>query len=194
MKENKVGTTGTRVLFCLPSLSSDTCHGVVKVYQSRPVCEHVKRCLKLLEPAGDVGARILYADEKTKPETMAEENMGPSMSVSTWPEDYAIQLRRIVCILRKYSIIHRDLNWNNFVVDESTGRIYVIDLGDAFVWQGGMWNLQNYRRHNLVNLFNIWWKHHDEQEQLDDLIDKIAAKLRKPYNVRRIWKTPKVLE
>jgi hypothetical protein len=197
MKENKVGTTGNRVLLCSPSLSSSssdttTCYGVVKVYKSRSVCEHVKRCLQLLQQptAGDVGARILYADFKTKPNTMAEENMGPTMSISSWPEDYEIQLRRIVCMLRTHYIIHRDLNWQNFVVDETTGRIYVIDLGDAFVWQGGVWNLENYRRHNLVNLFNIWWKHHDEQEQLDDLIDKIARLRKQAAYVGRIWKAP----
>jgi RIO-like serine/threonine protein kinase len=190
MKENKVGTTGNRVLVCPASRSSDKCQGVVKVYRSLAVCNHVKRCLKMLEHmAGDVGARLLYAGDNTKPNTMAEENMGPTMSISSWPDDYATQLRRIVCILRKHRIIHRDLNWQNFVVDETTGRIYVIDLGDAFVWQGGVWNLDNYKSRNLVNLFNIWWKHHDEQEQLDDLIAKIA-RLRKTANGNRIWKAP----
>jgi len=208
MIPNKVGTTGNQVFVCpankqqknSTAADDDTteCRGVVKVYRSRAVYHHVKRCLLLLaeDTTSYVTSPILYADDASA--TMVEANAGPAMSISTWPDDFEPQLRRIMCLLRRQHMIHRDLNWQNFVVDETTGRIYIIDFGDAFVWQsqpgdteeeGGAWrNWQNYQRRNLVNLFNIWWKQHDEQQQLEDLIAKI--KFQRKRNKTRIWKAP----
>jgi serine/threonine protein kinase len=170
MEEITVGTTGNRILHCPSHYTYGIpCRGVLKVYRHTSVYQHVKRCLTLLETVG-IGARILYADDATA--TMVEEDMGRvTMMNAPIPLDYDVQLRRIRCLLQEHSILHRDLNWRNFLVDKGTGKVTIIDFGDAFVWHGGgVWNRQNYSYRNVVNLFNIWWRSHDEDASLERMI------------------------
>jgi hypothetical protein len=147
MVPNRVGTTGNQVFLCDGGVSLP-CRGVVKIYRWRHVYRHVKRCHKLLEGLGIV-PRILFTDDDRK--LMVEENLGRTISSSLLPPDFEVQLRRLLCILHNHKVIHRDLNWQNVVVDEQTGKVYLIDLGDAFVWG-------NLMLRNVINLFNIWWK------------------------------------
>ena len=158
MVPNHVGTTGNQVFLC-PAVDNAAsapprCRGVVKIYRWKHVYHHVKRCHKILEPYGIV-PNILFADDESK--LMVEENLGRTISTSLLPEDFEGQLRRLLCIFRKEKIIHRDLNWQNVVVNEETGKVYLIDLGDAFVWTTDG-HRENYMLRNLINLFNIWWK------------------------------------
>jgi hypothetical protein len=188
MKEITPGTTGNRILTC-PGLHKH-CRGVAKVYRSKAVYHHVKRCLTLLKDAG-IGARILYANDETA--TMVEEDMGRvTMLNSEIPDDFDVQLWRIRCLLRHHQILHRDLTWQNIIVNKYTGKLTVIDFGDAFVWQGYSWqermwrHWENYSRRNVENLFNIWWKHYDEDGQLERLISATRPQVKGD----RLWKPP----
>jgi tRNA A-37 threonylcarbamoyl transferase component Bud32 len=181
------GTTGSKILTCRRDvkLSSEECRGVLKIYRSKSIYRHVKRCLRLLEKSG-MTSRILYTDDENK--IMVEEDLGSlTMMNSPVPFDYAPQLRRIHCILQEHSIIHRDFNFRNFIVDPSTGYIRIIDFGDAVIWQGSSRNTENFQLRNLENLFSLWWKSYDAQAELDGMVE-IADPM---IFGDRLWKPPK---
>lgn len=149
MDENEFGTTGNRILTCRQH-NVHFCRGVVKIYRSKAMYHQVKRCLTMLKDA-NITSRILYADDETG--TMVEEDMGEvTLMNSPVPYDYKEQLHRIQCILQQHSIIHRDFNFRNFIANQVTGKINIIDFGDAVVWEGGLWNMQNYNWRNLQNV------------------------------------------
>lgn len=149
MDENEFGTTGNRILTCRQH-NVHFCRGVVKVYRSKAMYFQVKRCLLMLQEAG-ITSRILYADDETG--TMVEEDMGEvTLMNSPVPWDYKEQMHLIQCILQQHSIIHRDFNFRNFIANQATGKINIIDFGDSVVWQGGLWNLENYNWRNLQNV------------------------------------------
>lgn len=158
------------------------CRGVVKVFRSESTYHHVKRCLILLQDSG-ITARLLYSDDETL--TLVEEEIASS---TLWeapiPREFDIQLLFIRCILLQHSIVHRDFTAPNFVVNPMTGRLYIIDFGDAFVWDD-QWMSSG---RNLVNLFNIWWRWHDEDSQRQMLVD--ATKPRVKGGMK--WKRPVV--
>lgn len=187
MIPNHVGTTGNQVFLC-PSVDASSqqqpwCRGVLKIYRWKHVYHHVKRCHKILEKYGIV-PKILYADDESK--TMVEENLGKTISSSLLPEDFETQLRRLLCIFRQEKMIHRDLNWQNVVVDEEIGKVYLIDLGDAFAWTSdGAFHGENFMLRNLVNLFNIWWKGHDEMAQVEQLVRGVNQMIR--VRPDRVW-------
>ena len=185
MEAVDLGTTGNRILKCKNQYRGISCRGVLKIYPQRSVYELVKRCLTLLEHA-QIAPRILYADDATA--TMVEEDLGTiTMMNSPIPMDFDLQLRRIRCILREHAILHRDLLFRNFIIDKKTGKVFVIDFGDAFVWEGGgVWNSQNFSSRNLVNLFNMWWRGHDEDANLEWLIDYTKPEIRGD----RQWRPP----
>jgi hypothetical protein len=155
------------VLQCPPSTA---CRGVVKVFRSKSTFRHVQRCLTLLKDS-DITARLLYSDEDTL--TLVEEEIAPStLWFAPIPSNLEVQLLYIRCILLQYSIVHRDFTASNFVVHPRTGKLYIIDFSDAFVSdkdQGRMWFSG---RRNLVNLFNLWWKWHNEDAQRQILLDR----------------------
>lgn len=156
-----------------------TCRGIVKVFRSETLYHHVKRCLMILEDSM-ITARILHADDETL--TLVEEELG---SATLWdapiPRDFDVQLLYIRCILLKHSIVHRDFTSANFVVHPNTGKLFVIDFSDAFIWDNEWISPRN-----LINLFNIWWKWHDEDAQRHELVT-----LTKPRWVGDMrWKHP----
>jgi hypothetical protein len=155
MDANEFGTTGNKIFTCRHH-KVRFCRGVVKIYRSKHMYYQVKRCLTLLHNAG-ITSRILYADDEIG--LMVEEDMGKvSMMNSQIPlDDYVDQLQRIQCILQQHSIIHRDYNFRNFVVNQATGKIMIIDFGDAVVWQGGLWNPENYNLRNVENVSTIFY-------------------------------------
>lgn len=152
MDANEFGTTGNKIFICRQH-DVRFCRGVVKIYRSKAMYYQVKRCLSLLRDAG-ITSRILYTDDEKA--IMVEEDMGLlTMMNSPIPLDYVSQLQRIQCLLSEYSIIHRDYNFRNFVVNQDTGRIMIIDFGDAVVWQGGFWNAENYNLRNIENVSTL---------------------------------------
>ncbi|CAJ1944379.1 unnamed protein product [Cylindrotheca closterium] len=183
MDQNEFGTTGNKILTCRQH-NVHFCRGVVKVYRSKAMYFQVKRCLHMLEDAG-ITSRILFADDETG--TMVEEDMGEvTLMNSPVPWDYKDQMHRIQCILQKHSMIHRDFNFRNFIANQATGKINIIDFGDAVVWQGGLWNPKNYNWRNLQNMFSLWWRRHDSEDQL-----RIMFEVAEPMLVgKRIWRQP----
>jgi hypothetical protein len=166
------------------STHSQVCRGILKIYQSKVVYRHVKRCLTLLQGTG-IAPRILYSDDATH--TLVEEDQGwLTMRNSPIPVDFDQQLRRILCILRQHSIVHRDLTYPNIVIDEVTGKLSIIDMGDAFVAIDGWYNWQNYNWRNLQNLWNIWWHQYDEEAKLEDLITRTIPEI----TGDRQWRPP----
>lgn len=196
-KKDRLGTMGDVILTCPshhrsrvdelgrirtmqtdPSLRS--CRGILKQYQSGAVYQHVKRCLTMLEDTGIV-PRLLYSDDSTL--TLVEEDKGfLTMRNSPIPVDFDQQLRRILCILRHHSIVHRDVTHPNFVIDEITGMLYIIDFGDAYV--GTLESRFNWR--NIQNLFNIWWNQYDEEARMDEFIADTIPEIRG----NRQWRPP----
>lgn len=188
MTKTNFGTMGDSILRCpptKPSVLSSTrrnaetdCRGILKTYRSKVVYEHVKRALTILADTRIV-PRILFSDDATR--TLVEESMGQvTMMNSPIPVDFDQQLRRILCILRQHKVIHRDLTFPNFVVDEVSGMIFLIDFGDAFLGVDGgiMANVfpssqeqdRPFNWRNLVNLLNIWLSNYDEEVRLEEFI------------------------
>jgi serine/threonine-protein kinase RIO1 len=123
---------------------------------------------------------------------MVEEDMGRvTMLNSPIPDDFDVQLRRIRCLLQHHQILHRDLTWQNLILNQDTGKLYVIDFGDAFVWNGfSSWGgNNNWSSRNVENLFNIWWKHYDEERQLEWLISETRLEVKGD----RLWKPPSTI-
>lgn len=114
------------------SSSSPLCYGVLKIFRSKVVYEHTKRCLTLLQNE-DFVPRLLYSNDTTL--TIVEEDRGQlTMMNAPIPMDFDQQIHRMICRLRQYyRIIHRDITYTNFVIDPKTGFISLIDFGDAFV-------------------------------------------------------------
>jgi serine/threonine protein kinase len=140
--------------------------------------------LTLLKDTGIV-PRLLYADDTTN--TLVEEDKGwLSMRNSPIPLDFDQQLRRILCLLRQNRIVHRDMTYPNFVIDEITGMIYLIDFGDSFTWYGGWYETQNCNWRNLQNLFTIWARGYDEEKYLEDFIDATIPEI----TGDRQWRPP----
>lgn len=149
MDQNEFGTTGNKILTCRQH-NVHFCRGVVKIYRTKAMYFQVKRCLTMLENTG-ITSRILFADDETG--TMVEEDMGEiTLMNSPVPWDYKEQMHRIQCILQQHAIIHRDFNFRNIIANQETGMIHIIDFGDAVVWQGGLWNPENYNWRNLQNV------------------------------------------
>jgi hypothetical protein len=193
MIRNRLGTMGDIIMTCpdhhrsrvdpygrikttyadthTPQTSSPICRGIVKHYKHRSVYDHVKRILTTLEHTGIV-PRLLYSDDSSL--TLVEEDKGfLTMRNSPIPVDFDVQLRRILCILRKHAIVHRDLTYPNFIIDEVTGMIYIIDFGDAVMWDNtnhGWLQWDNFNWRNLHNLFMIWLRKYDEEERLEAFI------------------------
>eukprot|EP00980_Cylindrotheca_fusiformis_P014817 scaffold4031_cov135-Cylindrotheca_fusiformis.AAC.4 len=183
MDANEFGTTGNKIFTCRQH-KVPFCTGVVKIYRSKAMYYQVKRCLTLLQHAG-ITSQILYTDDEKG--IMVEEDMGElTMMNSPVPLDYVVQLQWIHCVLVQHSIIHRDYNFRNFLVNQTTGKIMVIDFGDAVVWQGGLWNIENYNLRNLENMFSLWWKRHSSQAQLDIMVEVAEPML----FGNRIWRQP----
>jgi hypothetical protein len=179
-------TGGNLVLQC-PNLTEEhttPCRGVVKVFRSESTYQHVKRCLTILKDA-EITARLLYSDEETL--TLVEEEIALS---TLWeapiPRNFDMQLIYIRCILLNYSVVHRDFTAPNFVVHPTTGKLYIIDFSDAFAWDD-QWMSSG---RNLVNLFNIWWKWHDEDSQRHVLVDTTKPMVKGDMQ----WKRPAVVE
>jgi serine/threonine protein kinase len=127
----------------------------------------------------------LYSDDATN--TLVEEDKGwLSMRNSPIPVDFDQQLRRMLCILRQHSVVHRDVTYSNFLIDEITGMIYLIDFGDAFVADGGWWEPQNYNWRNMQNLFTMWARSYDEEARFEDFIDTTIPEVRGD----RQWRPP----
>jgi Phosphotransferase enzyme family len=182
-KRDRMGTMGDSILTCpnhhrsrvdpngrIRTMENDPfltlCRGILKQYQSRAVYQHVKRCLTLLNDTG-IAPRLVYTDDDTL--TLVEEDKGfLTMRNSPIPVDFDQQLRRILCILRQHSIIHRDLTYPNFIIDEVTGMLYIIDFGDAHVGTTDDNEYWNWR--NVQNLFNIWWSDYDEETRMEEFI------------------------
>jgi hypothetical protein len=198
MVKTHFGTMGDTILQC-PPLPPPThhstsrrgnpeteCRGILKTYRTRTVYEHVKRALTILADTGIV-PRILYSDDATL--TLVEESKGKlTMMNSQIPVDFDHQLRRILCILRRHKIVHRDVTFPNFVVDEATGMVYLIDFGDAFLGtEGGImanlfpsWRIHQDRPfnwRNVENLLNIWLSSYDEERRLEELIATARPKV-----------------
>ena len=201
MSKPRFGTMGDSILMChhkdhttSSSRTSPTCYGVAKIYKSKTVYEHTKRCSMILAEE-DFVPNLLYYNDTTQ--TIVEEDRGQlTMMNAAIPLDFDQQIRRMVCRLStKYKIVHRDLYYPNFVIDPSTGFISLIDFGDAFVaasqtlaspksptefatdsttaafmsfWRNG----ENWNRRNLINLFNIWLHSYDEQQHVEQFIEK----------------------
>ncbi len=159
---------------------SPPCRGILKVFRSEVMYRHVKRCLKILQDSV-ITSRILYSDDHTM--TLVEEELA---SATLWdapiPRDFDVQLLYIRCILLKHSIVHRDFTAANFMVHQNTGKVYVIDFSDAFIWDDE-WTSSS---RNLINLFNIWWKWHDEDDQRQELVE--LTKRMRVGDMR--WKKP----
>lgn len=216
-KRDRLGTMGDSILLCPSHHRSrvdpndgrirtpendpllQSCRGIVKHYQSRSVYEHVKRCLTVLHDTG-IAPRLLYSDDATL--TLVEEDKGfLTMRNSPIPVDFDQQLRRILCILRQHSMVHRDVTYPNFIIDEVTGMIYIIDFGDAYlgpsqfssntvgtssqqsttISSSTTWNWRN-----IQNLFNIWWNNYDEEARLEEFIAKTIPEVRGT----RQWRPP----
>ena len=196
MSKPRFGTMGDSILMChhkdhttSSSRTSPTCYGVAKIYKSKTVYEHTKRCSMMLAEE-DFVPNLLYYNDTTQ--TLVEEDRGQlTMMNAAIPLDFDQQLRRMVCRLStKYRIVHRDLYYPNFVIDPSTGYISLIDFGDAFVAASqtltspksatesattefmSFWrNNENWNRRNLINLFNIWLHSYDEQQYVERFIE-----------------------
>lgn len=156
-----------------------TCRGIVKVFRSAATYHHIKYCLNILQDS-HITARLLYSDDESL--TLVEEELALS---TLWdapiPRDFNVQLQFIRCILLKHSMVHRDFTSANFMVHQVTGKVYVIDFSDAFIWDD-QWN----SLHNLVNLFNIWWKWYDEDAQRLELVEMTKTL----WNGNKRWKRP----
>lgn len=187
MEKVKRGTTGNQIWICpRPTPRGVRCYGVVKKFRSKAVYRHVKRCLTILHHTGFT-PRIMYADDETS--TLVEEDLGfVTMLNAPIPIDFDKQIRHIHCVLREHSIIHRDLTYPNFIIEPNTGKMKLIDFGDAFIWDGGWTENQNYYQRNIENLFNLWWKYQDEQAHVEWLI-----KITKPeVKGDRQWRPPEL--
>lgn len=161
--------------------SQSHCRGVVKIFQSRSIYHHAKRCLELLQDSG-ITARLLYSDDESL--TLVEEQISPyPLWDAPVPFDVGTQLLNIRCILLQHSILHRDFTANNFIVDPIGGKLFVIDFSDAFVGDDRWWT--SWR--NLVNLFNVWWKWHDEDAQRHELTHETKMLLKKG----NVWEPPR---
>ncbi|KAG7349734.1 phosphotransferase enzyme family protein [Nitzschia inconspicua] len=201
-KRDRMGTMGDSILLCpshfrsrvdpngrIRTIENDplmkSCRGIMKQYQSPAVYRHVKRCLTLLNGTG-IAPRLLYSDDATL--TLVEEDKGfLTMRNSPIPVDFDQQLRRILCILRHYSIVHRDLTYPNFVIDEVTGMLYIIDFGDSHVGAGANERAGDYWNwRNVQNLFNIWWNSYDEEARMEEFITKTIPEIRGS----RQWRPP----
>ena len=176
-------TSNNLILKCPPSEHNEEdvpiCRGIVKVFRSMETYHHIKHCLTILHDS-PITARLLYADDESL--TLVEEELAlATLWDAPIPRDFNVQLQFIRCMLLKHSIVHRDFTAANFMVHQITGKLYVIDFSDAFVWddQWTSW-------HNLLNLFNIWWKWHDEDAQRHELVE-ITKPLR---NGDKRWKRP----
>lgn len=196
MTMTRFGTMGDTILQC-PAVSSSNleteCRGVLKIYRSRTVYEHVKRTLTILADTGIV-PRVLYSDDTTN--TLVEESMGEvTMMNSPIPVDFDEQLRRIFCILRQHKVVHRDVKYTNIVINDVTGMLFLIDFGDAFLGtEGGVLaNLfpspsqqkdRPFNWRNMVNLINILIFNYDEERVMEDFI----AKTRPKVLGRRQWR------
>jgi serine/threonine protein kinase len=204
MKKMKHGTMGDIILKCpsstLISLPS-SCRGILKVYKSNTVYQHVKYCLTLLKDTGIV-PRILYSNDTTQ--TIVEEEKGQytmrsyysksnlkknhkhkkSTTSPTIPIDFDQQLRRILCLLQQYSVIHRDITDANFIIDDDTGMMSIIDFGDAYV----VYESANYNWRNIQNLFMIWWNNYLENQRMEEFITIIKSQLMK--GIRKQWRPP----
>jgi hypothetical protein len=196
-EKNRMGTMGDTILTChshhrsrvdehgrIRTMQTDPtmkeCRGILKEYQSKAVYQHVKRCLTILNDTG-IAPRLLYSDDAKL--TLVEEDKGfLTMRNSPIPIDFDRQLRRILCILRQHSMVHRDVTHPNFVIDEITGMLYIIDFGDAYV--GTRELTFNWR--NLQNLFTIWWNQYDEERRVEEFIADVLPDIRGD----RQWKPP----
>jgi hypothetical protein len=78
------------------------------------------------------------------------------------------------------------MTYPNFVIDEITGMIYLIDFGDSFTWYGGWYETRNYNLRNLQNLFTIWARGYDEEKYLEDFIDVTVPEI----TGDRQWRPP----
>jgi serine/threonine protein kinase len=226
MKKMKHGTMGDIILKCpQPSSSSasssssalsssSSCRGILKVYKSNTVYQHVKYCLTLLKDSGIV-PRILYSNDTTQ--TIVEEEKGQytmrsyysnlkkkhnhkksTSSIPKIPIDFDQQLSRILCILQQYSIIHRDITDANFIIDDDTGMISLIDFGDAYVAYDydaaiipsllSLLSTNNYNWRNIQNLFMIWWNNYLEIQRMDEFITIIKSQLMN--GIRKQWRPP----
>ncbi|OEU19353.1 hypothetical protein FRACYDRAFT_235400 [Fragilariopsis cylindrus CCMP1102] len=204
MRKMKHGTMGDSILKC-PSLSLSlplslsSCRGILKVYQSNTVYQHVKFCLTLLQDTGIV-PRILYSNDTTQ--TIVEEEKGQytmrsyysTKSTSTIfkiPIDFDQQLRRILCILQQHSLIHRDITDANFMIDDETGMISIIDFGDAAyvaAYDEPSANANYYNWRNRQNLWMIWWNNYLETQRMEEFIAIIQSQLRN--GLRKQWRPP----
>ena len=180
------GTTGNIIRICPTNRQLYIrCIGVYKKYQSPSVYLHVKHILTMMHNS-TVTPRILYADDPSL--VIVEEDLGHvTMMNSRIPLDFEIQITRIHCILQYYGIIHRDITWRNFIIDLSVGYISIIDFGDAYIWKKISNNNENDHQseswRNMVNLFNIWWKSYNEEEQFKHFVSVTNKNLKG----ERIW-------
>jgi hypothetical protein len=196
-KRDRMGTMGDIILTCpshhrsrvdehgrVRTVQTDptmkACRGILKKYHSKAVYKHVKHCLTILKDTG-ITPRLLYSDDATL--TLVEEDKGfLTMRNSPIPVDFDRQLRRILCILRKHNMVHRDVTHPNFVIDEITGMLYIIDFGDAYVATPEL----TFNWRNIQNLFTIWWNRYDEEARVEKFIADTLPDIRGD----RQWRPP----
>jgi hypothetical protein len=179
-----------------------SCRGVALVYSSRAAFDHVQNCITILQGEdgqatghGILGSHLLYADRATRMLVVAP--FGRSLRYSSWPDDYEVQLRRLVCLLYQQHGMEFVLewNWHSFVADETTGRLYLqaSSLSQAVLLPVSVWQ-KFFSWINIANLVVSTSDHPPSSFETEppNPLDALVLKLRRFRHLdrTRIWKPP----